>query len=70
MKEKEFTFPVYVPHEFLPDQLMVKTIPTTFVVNPQGKIATQETGTANYDTEEFKTFLEGLAAQSKEKASP
>ena len=45
---------------------MVKTIPTTFVVNPQGKIATQETGTANYDTEEFKTFLEGLAAQTKE----
>src|SRR6187200_450727 len=65
VKEKEFTFPVYVPHEFLPDQLMVKTIPTTFVVNPQGKIATQETGTANYDTEEFKSFLEGLAVQSK-----
>ena len=70
VKEKEFTFPVYVPHEFLPDQLMVKTIPTTFVVNPQGKIATQETGTANYDTEEFKAFLEGLALQSKDKASP
>ena len=65
VKEKEYTFPVYVPHEFLPDQLMVKTIPTTFVVNPQGKIATQETGTANYDTEEFKTFLEGLADKAK-----
>jgi thiol-disulfide isomerase/thioredoxin len=70
VKEKEYTFPVYVPHEFLPDQLMVRTIPTTFVVNSQGKIATQETGTANYDTEEFKTFLEGLAVQSKEKSAP
>lgn len=67
VKEKEYTFPVYVPHEFLPDQLMVRTIPTTFVVNSQGKIATQETGAANYDTEEFKSFLEGLVEKSKEK---
>jgi thiol-disulfide isomerase/thioredoxin len=70
VKEKEFTFPVYVPHESLPNQLMVKSIPTTFVVNPQGKIATQETGAANYDTEEFKTFLEGLALQSETKTAP
>jgi thiol-disulfide isomerase/thioredoxin len=63
VKEKEYTFPVYVPHEFLPDQLMVRTIPTTFVVDTQGKIATRETGAANYDTEEFKTFLEGLVEQ-------
>ena len=55
---------------FCPNQLMVKTIPTTFVVNAQGKIETQETGAANYDTEEFKTFIEGLAVQSKDKTSP
>lgn len=61
IKEKEYSFPVYVPHEFLPDQLMVRTIPTTFVINNKGKIAAQETGAANYATEEFKTFLEGLA---------
>ena len=70
VKEKEYTFPVYVPHEFLPDQLMVRTIPTTFVVNAQGKIETQETGAANYDTEEFKTFIEGLAPQGKNKTAP
>jgi thiol-disulfide isomerase/thioredoxin len=60
VKEKEFSFPVYVPHEYLPDQLMVRTIPTTFVISADGKIASQETGAANYDTDEFKTFLEGL----------
>lgn len=65
VKEKEFSFPVYVPHEYLPDQLMVRTIPTTFVINSDGKIAAQETGTANYDTEEFKSFLEGLTAETK-----
>jgi len=62
VQEKEYTFPVYVPHEFLPDQLMVRSIPTTFVVNGEGKIETQESGAANYDTEEFKKFLEQLTS--------
>lgn len=62
VKEKEYTFPVYVPHEFLPEQLMVRTIPTTFVISGDGKIATKETGAANYDTDDFKKFLEELNA--------
>lgn len=65
VNEKEYTFPVYVPHEFLPEQLMVRTIPTTFVIGKDGKIEAHETGTANYDTDEFKTFLEKLAKESK-----
>jgi thiol-disulfide isomerase/thioredoxin len=65
VKEKEYTFPVYVPHEFLPDQLMVRTIPTTFVINGEGKIATKETGAANYDTEDFKKFLEELSTNKE-----
>ncbi len=63
VNDKDYTFPVFVPHEFLPDQLMVRVIPTTFVIDPKGKIATKETGAANYDTEEFKSFLEGLATK-------
>ena len=65
VNEKEYTFPVYVPHEFLPDQLMVRTIPTTFVINAEGKIAAQETGATNYDTEKFRTFLEQLSSTEK-----
>jgi hypothetical protein len=45
---------------------MVRTIPTTFVINGEGKIAAQETGAANYDTDEFKTFLEGLNTEATE----
>ncbi len=63
VNDKDYTFPVFVPHEFLPDQLRVRVIPTTFVIDPKGKIATKETGAANYDTEEFKSFLEGLATK-------
>lgn len=60
INDKEYTFPVYVPHEFLPEQLMVRIIPTTFVIDTKGKIASKESGAANYDTEKFKSFLEGL----------
>lgn len=66
VNEKEYTFPVYVPHEFLPDQLMVRIIPTTFVIDPNGKIASKETGAANYDTEKFRNFLEGLTSKAGE----
>jgi thiol-disulfide isomerase/thioredoxin len=63
INDKGFTFPVYTPHEYLPRQLNVPTIPTTFIVSKDGKVKSKKVGTANYDTEEFKTFLNGLANQ-------
>jgi len=62
--DKAFTFPVYRPHGALPELLEVPTIPTTFVVNPQGKVVYKTTGVANYDTSKFLEFLE------KQSASP
>ena len=60
ISEKKYTFPVYTPASSLPDQLQVGTIPTTFVINPEGKIVSKEVGAGNYDTPEFKDFLENL----------
>jgi thiol-disulfide isomerase/thioredoxin len=60
IKDKEFTFPVYTPESLLPNQLQVGMIPTTFVVDPGGRIVTSERGAANYDTPEFKEMLEKL----------
>jgi thiol-disulfide isomerase/thioredoxin len=57
---KEFTFPVYQPSGYLPEQLQVPSIPTTFVIARDGKIKSKNIGTANYNTEKFKGFLEGL----------
>lgn len=58
--DKEYTFPVYTPDGSLPVQLQVRSIPSTFVISPDGKIVSNETGAANYDTPEFKEFLESL----------
>lgn len=57
IEDKRFTFPVYYPASALPQILQVPTIPTTFVVSPDGKVVHKQVGVANYDTEEFRTFL-------------
>lgn len=60
INDKEYTFPVYTPASTLPNQLQVKMIPSTFVISPDGKVVSHESGTANYDTPEFKAFIENL----------
>jgi thiol-disulfide isomerase/thioredoxin len=57
---KNFTFPVYLVNGDVTSQLNVPSIPTTFVINPEGRIVAKKMGTANYDTEQFKTFLESM----------
>lgn len=60
INDKEYTFPVYTPAGALPNQLQVSVIPSTFVIGPDGKIVSSESGAANYDTPEFKEFLAAL----------
>ncbi len=60
--EQGFTFPVYTPADILPNQLQVKSIPTTFIISPDGRIVSNETGATNFDTPEFKAFLESLVS--------
>jgi thiol-disulfide isomerase/thioredoxin len=61
VKSQNFTFPIYVPSGFLPKQLSVPSIPTTFVVNKDGKIVVKKVGMTNFDTPKFKAYLEKLA---------
>ena len=62
IRDKEFNFPVYYPASPLPKLLRVNTIPTTFIIGPDGKVKSKKTGMANYDTEEMREFLKGLSA--------
>ena len=59
--DKQFTFPVYQPASPLPKLLRVNTIPTTFIIGPDGKVASKKTGMANYDTGEMRSFLRELS---------
>jgi thiol-disulfide isomerase/thioredoxin len=60
IKDKEYTFPVYTAASLLPNQLQVGMIPSTFVVDSAGRVVATEKGAANYDTPQFKAFLEKL----------
>jgi thiol-disulfide isomerase/thioredoxin len=63
INDKKFTFPVYQPASPLPKLLRVNTIPTTFIIGPDGKVASKKTGMANYDTEEMRSFLKELSGR-------
>lgn len=63
VQDKRFTFPVFQPSGNLPELLQVPSIPTTFVIAKDGRIASQEIGTTNFNTPKFKRFLDGLCAE-------
>lgn len=60
VERKKFTFPVYRPQGQLPATLQTQSIPTTFVIAPDGNIVMRQEGMATYDTEKFRKFLTEL----------
>ena len=58
---KGFTFPVYMPASPLPDDFYTQSIPTTFLISPEGKIVHKQLGMAEYDTPEVRKFLQDMA---------
>lgn len=60
IKRKEYNFPVYFLNSALPSVYNPRSIPTTYVISPDGKIAVERHGMAKYDTEEFRSFLRTL----------
>ena len=63
IKKNNFTFPVFMPHGYLADQLQADVIPTTLVLNKTGQIVNRKTGATNFDTKNFKKYLERLASK-------
>lgn len=57
---KGYEFPVYTLNSRLPRVFEHQSIPTTYVISPEGKIVVAHSGFAKYSTDEFKEFLRGL----------
>lgn len=57
---KEYTFPVYTLLSGLPEIFRSQSIPTTFVISPEGKVVVQQFGMASYDTKGFREMLLSL----------
>ncbi len=63
VEQAGYTFPVFFPAAPLPKVFNTKSIPTTFVLGPDGTVAVRREGMADYDTAEFRAYLQQLAGQ-------
>jgi len=61
IEAKGYTFPVYRIVGRMPDVYASRSIPTTYVISPEGKMATVHFGMANYNTRGFKSFLRDMS---------
>ncbi len=61
VQRKEYTFPVYqLADGSIPAVYASQSIPTTFVISPDGKIVMRHEGMADYNSEKFRNFLQSL----------
>ncbi|MBT8305693.1 MAG: TlpA family protein disulfide reductase [Maribacter sp.] len=62
--KKGYTLPVYYSRTEAPKLLTSKTIPTTYVINREGKIIVAETGAADWNSDKVRKILDGLLIDS------
>ncbi len=61
--KKEYTLPVYYSKTEAPSVLSSKTIPTTYVINKEGKIIIAKTGVADWNSDKTRKMLDQLLAE-------
>ncbi len=59
-----YDFPVYHLQGGLPPALTANVLPSTFVLDPTGRVVVAHAGMASYDTREFRDFLRQLAGET------
>lgn len=59
-KKKGYDFEVYTVDGQMPQMYSTQSIPTTYVIDANEKIALTHLGMGDYDTKEFKEFLKEL----------
>ena len=61
INQKGYTFPVYFLTGYMPGMYNSGTIPSTYLISKQGKVAVKEIGMADYNTTKFRNFISGLS---------
>ncbi|SRX55177.1 TlpA disulfide reductase family protein [Aequorivita sp. CIP111184] len=59
-KRKGYNLPIYAPASNLPSMYESSAIPTTYVIDADGNLALTHKGMADYNSDEFKKFLNSL----------
>ncbi|MFC2081537.1 TlpA family protein disulfide reductase [Bacteroidota bacterium] len=58
LDDKGYDLPVYRLVQNLPEKLMTSSIPTSFLINREGRITVKKTGSARWDGKFFTSHLE------------
>lgn len=62
MAKKGYQVPVYFLADNLPAAYNPSSIPTTYVLSPEGKILVTQHGMAKYNSDKFKNFLRKISS--------
>ncbi len=62
-KRKKYSFPIYRIAEPVPAELQSDALPTTFVLDGDGRVLMKHSGMAEYDTAKFIKFLKVVTTQ-------
>ncbi len=65
MQRKGYQLPVYYHRGFIPEVFASASIPTTFVVSPEGKIIIRKTGAAKWNSSSMQQTLDELWKNSR-----
>jgi thiol-disulfide isomerase/thioredoxin len=60
MKEKSYTFPVYINHYRLTDAFRTKSIPATFLVSKSGQMVISQVGAAHWSGNKMQETIDAL----------
>lgn len=60
LKEKGYSFKVYIPVTDYPDAFEVSSIPRTFLIDKKGRIIIDKTGVANWNSETVRKTIDAL----------
>lgn len=63
MDKRKFDLPIYTPVSSIPSSYLGGAIPTTIVLDKQGKIVFKHEGMGDFSNAEFKTFIKQLIAE-------
>jgi peroxiredoxin len=62
LRRRRHTFPAFVEATRLPAAFGLRALPTTFVIDREGRIVLAHRGAANWDTPRMRAYLRELAA--------
>jgi len=63
MDKKKYTFPVYINLSAPPGSMKTKSIPTTFILDKEGRQVFNKSGAFDWNSKKVRNFLDALLAE-------